>query len=202
MNIPATLRTPLPPVHQPVVLHHACQRRTLAVAACSQVETTRFNEIYARKDERTPLVDFLLLAASKAKAIYSQAYAELARQVGRGCGCRAAAGNERGCFSGGDGEVCSRLQEGRERGMLWSGRSGSCQRQAWPLRDGSSVVSAAPFSRAAGDPPLRGAGAAHGRRLDRLRRHARQVGGAPTQGSHAPLLVGCLPGLECACTWF
>lgn len=41
----------------------------------------RFNATYARKEERTPLVDFLLLAASRAKAIYSQAYAELARQV-------------------------------------------------------------------------------------------------------------------------
>ena len=50
-----------------------------------QVETQRFNATYARKDERTPLVDFLLLAAAKGKAIYSQAYAELARQVGR-CG--------------------------------------------------------------------------------------------------------------------
>lgn len=47
-----------------------------------QVETLRFNATYSRKDERTPLVDFLLLAASKAKAIYSQAYAELTRQVG------------------------------------------------------------------------------------------------------------------------
>ncbi len=46
-----------------------------------QVETQRFNAIYAQKDEATPTVDFLMLAAEKGKAIYSQAYAGLARQV-------------------------------------------------------------------------------------------------------------------------
>ena len=54
----------------------------LRCAPCPlQVETQRFNATYARKDERTPLVDFLLLAAARAKAIYSQAYAELTREV-------------------------------------------------------------------------------------------------------------------------
>lgn len=64
-----------------------------------QAETQRFNATYARKDERTPLVDFLLLAAAQARQLYGQAYAELARQVGgrrlgcwrrgalAGCGC-------------------------------------------------------------------------------------------------------------------
>lgn len=47
-----------------------------------QVETQRFNATYARKDERTPLVEFLMLAATKARAMYGTAYAELARQVG------------------------------------------------------------------------------------------------------------------------
>ena len=55
--------------------------QTQPTAACLQVETQRFNATFARKDERTPLVDFLLLAAAKGKAIYSQAYAELAHQV-------------------------------------------------------------------------------------------------------------------------
>ncbi|KAL4444954.1 hypothetical protein ABPG77_004004 [Micractinium sp. CCAP 211/92] len=61
------------------------RREVFVLSKWLEVETTRFNEIYARKDERTPLVDFLLLAASKAKAIYSQAYAELARQVTLHC---------------------------------------------------------------------------------------------------------------------
>lgn len=46
------------------------------------METQRFNATYARKDEHTPLVEFLMLAATKARAMYGTAYAELARQVG------------------------------------------------------------------------------------------------------------------------
>jgi hypothetical protein len=61
---------------------------SLQVRRPLQAETQRFNATYARKDERTPLVDFLVLAAAKAKAIYSQAYAELARQVNCNMVCR------------------------------------------------------------------------------------------------------------------
>jgi hypothetical protein len=66
------------------------------MAACVQMETQRFNATFARKDERTPLVDFLLLAAAKGKDIYSQAYAELAQQVGPG----ALSGQGGGCGGG------------------------------------------------------------------------------------------------------
>jgi len=70
-----------------------------------QVETQRFNATYARKDERTPLVDFLLLAASKAKAIYSQAYAELTRQVrAHSAGVGAGAESEHGLIARGAGQ--------------------------------------------------------------------------------------------------
>lgn len=48
---------------------------------CLQEETRRFNATYARRDEATPLPDFLLLAAAQARGVYSRAYAELARQV-------------------------------------------------------------------------------------------------------------------------
>lgn len=65
---------PCPPTYLPLPA-------PLLLAPSRQVETQRFNATYSRKDERTPLVDFLLLAAAKAKAIYSQAYAELTRQV-------------------------------------------------------------------------------------------------------------------------
>ena len=70
----------------PTILPDSCSGNTwscmhLLVPNLLQVETQRFNATFARKDERTPLVDFLLLAAAKGKAIYSQAYAELARQV-------------------------------------------------------------------------------------------------------------------------
>ncbi|KAL4448019.1 hypothetical protein ABPG75_005238 [Micractinium tetrahymenae] len=61
------------------------RREVFVLSKWLEVETMRFNATYARKDERTPLVDFLLLAASRAKAIYSQAYAELARQVTQHC---------------------------------------------------------------------------------------------------------------------
>lgn len=62
--------------------HMPGRREVFVLSKWLEVETQRFNATFSRKDERTPLVDFLLLAAARAKAIYSQAYAELARQVG------------------------------------------------------------------------------------------------------------------------
>lgn len=114
-----------------------------------QVETRRFNATYSRKDERTPLVDFLLLAAAKAKAIYSQAYAELARQVG-------GASRDHAC-------------------------QGTAARWSSPVRwlvlavvlvspDEASLLRHADAG--AGHAAVRGAGAPHGRRVDRLCIHA------------------------------
>ncbi|KAI7835772.1 hypothetical protein COHA_010350 [Chlorella ohadii] len=61
------------------------RREVFVLAKWLEVETQRFNATYARKDERTPLVEFLMLAATKARAMYGTAYAELARQVTRHC---------------------------------------------------------------------------------------------------------------------
>ncbi|KAI3438406.1 hypothetical protein D9Q98_000838 [Chlorella vulgaris] len=65
--------------------HMPGRREVFVLSKWLEVETQRFNATFSRKDERTPLVDFLLLAAARAKAIYSQAYAELARQVTDHC---------------------------------------------------------------------------------------------------------------------
>lgn len=67
--------------------HEAPPPRAPPPCLPSQVETQRFNATYARKHERTPLVEFLMLAASKAREMYGTAYAELARQASRAGGC-------------------------------------------------------------------------------------------------------------------
>jgi hypothetical protein len=65
---------------------HASGRRELFVLSkWLEVETQRFNATHSRCEEGTPLVDFLMLAAARARAIYGQAYAELARHVSQHC---------------------------------------------------------------------------------------------------------------------
>eukprot|EP00887_Chlorella_sp_A99_P004632 scaffold4.g4632.t1 len=61
--------------------HPPGRREVFVLSKWLEVETQRFNETYGHKDPRTPLVDFLVLAASKAKSLYTTAYQELARQV-------------------------------------------------------------------------------------------------------------------------
>lgn len=61
------------------------RRELFVLARWLEVETQRFNATHSRRDERTPLVDFLMLGAARARAIYGQAYAELARHVSQQC---------------------------------------------------------------------------------------------------------------------
>jgi hypothetical protein len=54
---------------------------TLILSRWLEVETARFNATYAKKEARTPLLEFLLIACKKASELYSRAFHELTRQA-------------------------------------------------------------------------------------------------------------------------